>query len=150
MEDKEGFMETHRREEAKYEAKSKDEDLEGFTRKNKEKVGKCRGKMREENPDKLKDDQNKWKGKERSNAENSYLNEVRLAAIFPCVCCHTLNFRQQVVEFSQKQANSIKEKAFAAYQKQKVQINISRTDFMRYLKYLMKSVREIFICTFCF
>ena len=120
MEDKDGFMETHRREEAKYEAKSKEEDLEGFTRKNKEKVGKCRGKMREENPDKLKDDQNKWKAKERSNAENSYLNEVRLAAIFPCVCCHTLNFRQQVVEFSQKQANSIKEKALAVYQKQKV------------------------------
>ena len=125
MDDLEGFMETHRREEAKYEAKSKEEDLEGFTRKNKEKVGKCREKMREENPDKLKDDQNKWKAKERSNAENSYLNEVRLAAIFPCVCCHTLNFRQQVVEFSQKQANSIKEKAFAVFQKQKVQINIS-------------------------
>ena len=76
--------------------------------------------LKKENPAKLKDDQNKWKAKERSNAENTYLNEVRLAAIFPCVCCHTLNFRQQVVEFSQKQANSIKEKALAVYQKQKV------------------------------
>ena len=96
------------------------EDKEGFKKKNREDVAKCRENMREENTDKLKEDQNKWKAKERSNAENTYLNEVRLAAIFPCVCCHTLNFRQQVVEFSQKQAHSIKEKALAAYQKQKV------------------------------
>ena len=91
--------------------------------------------LKKENPAKLKDDQNKWKAKERSNAENSYLNEVRLAAIFPCVCCHTLNFRQQVVEFSQKQATTIKEKALAVYQKQKVQITIFQTDIITYLLY---------------
>ena len=112
MEDKEGFLETQRKQQATRKSRKKNEDREGFNEKNREDVAKCRG-----------------------NAENTYLNEVRLAAIFPCVCCHTLNFRQQVVEFSQKQANSIKEKALAAYQKQKVQINISQTDFMRYLKY---------------
>ena len=112
MEDKEGFMETRRKEEANRKSRKRDEDKEGFKEKNREGVAKCRG-----------------------NAENTYLNEVRLAAIFPCVCCHTLNFRKQVVEFSQKQAASIKEKALAAYQKQKVQMNISLTDFMRYLKY---------------
>ena len=125
MDDLEGFLEPRRRKEANRKSRRMEQDKEGFNKKNREDVAKCRGNMREENPDKLKEDQNKWKAKERSNAENSYLNEVRLAAIFPCVCCHTLNFRQQVVEFSQKQADSIKEKAFAVFQKQKVQINIS-------------------------
>ena len=97
MNDLEGFMETHRRQEATRKSRRMEEDKEGFNEKNREDVAKCRG-----------------------NAENTYLNEVRLAAIFPCVCCHTLNFRQQVVEFSQKQANSIKEKALSVYQKQKV------------------------------
>ena len=120
MEDKDGFMETHREEEAIRKSRRLEEDKEGFKKKNREDVAKCRGNMREENPGKMKEDQNKWKAKERNNAENTYLNEVRLAAIFPCVCCHTLNFRQQVVEFSQKQATTIKEKAFAVFQKQKV------------------------------
>ena len=66
-----------------------------------------------------------WKAKERSKADYTYLKEVRLAAIFPCVCCHTLNFRQQVVEFTLKQAESIKEKAFAAHKKREVIITTS-------------------------
>ena len=111
-EDKEGFMKTQRKDQANRKARRMKEDKEGFNEKHREEVAKYRG-----------------------NAENTYLNEVRLAAIFPCVCCHTLNFRQQVVEFSQKQADSIQEKALAVYQKQKVKFNISRTDFMRYLKY---------------
>ena len=103
MEDRDGFMETHRRQEATRKSRRMEEDKEGFNKKHREEVAKYRG-----------------------NAENTYLNEVRLAAIFPCVCCHTLNFRQQVVEFSQKQATTIKEKALAVYEKQKVQINILR------------------------
>ena len=105
-------METHRRQEA--------------TRKS---------RRRKEDSEKFKEEQNKHKAKERSDANNTYLNEVRLAAIFPCVCCHTLNFRQQVVEFSQKQEDSIKEKALAVYQKQKVQITIFQTDIITYLLY---------------
>ena len=97
MEDKDGFMETQRKQQATRKSRRMEEDKEGFKEKNREDVAKC-----------------------RANAENTYLNEVRLAAIFPCVCCHTLNFRQQVVEFSQKQATTIKEKALAVYQKQKV------------------------------
>ena len=97
-----------------------EEDKQGFLETQRRQKATSRETVKKENPAKLKDDQNKWKAKERSNAENTYLNEVRLAAIFPCVCCHTLNFRQQVVEFSQKQADSIKEKALVVYQKQKV------------------------------
>ena len=85
-----------------------------------------REKKKEEDSAKLKKDQRMWKAEQRRKADYTYLTEVRLAAIFPCVCCHTLNFRQQVVEFTPKQAESIKEKAFAAYQKRKV---IIRTIF---------------------
>ena len=120
MEDKDGFMETHREEEAIRKSRKRAEDKQGFLETQRRQKATSRETVKKENPAKLKEDQNKWKAKERSNAENSYLNEVRLAAIFPCVCCHTLNFRQQVVEFSQKQADSIKEKALAVYQKQKV------------------------------
>ena len=120
MNDLEGFMEAHRRDEANRKSRRMKEDKEGFMKTHRMQEATRRETLKKENPAKLKDDQNKWKAKERSNAENSYLNEVRLAAIFPCVCCHTLNFRQQVVEFSQKQATTIKEKALAVYQKQKV------------------------------
>ena len=121
----EGFLGTHRRQEATRKSRRMEEDKQGFLETHRRQMATSRETLKKENPAKLKDDQNKWKAKERSNAENTYLNEVRLAAIFPCVCCHTLNFRQQVVEFSQKQATTIKEKALAVFQKQKVQINIS-------------------------
>ena len=125
MDDLDGFMETQRMDQANRKSGRRMEDKEGFLETQRRQKATSRETLKKENPAKLKDDQNKWKAKERSNAENTYLNEVRLAAVFPCVCCHTLNFRQQVVEFSQKQAETIKEKAFKVFQNQKVQINVS-------------------------
>ena len=119
-EDLDGFNESNRESVAKCKAKKKMVDKEGFKEKNREDVAKCRENMREKNPVKFKNDEKKRKAQQRCDTTNTYLNEVRLAAIFPCVSCHTLNFRQQVVEFSQKQADSIKEKALSVYQKQKV------------------------------
>ena len=115
--------------------------MEGFNEKNREKVGRSRAKKKEENPAKLKKDQKMWKEKQRKKADYTYLNEVRLAAIFPCVCCHTLNFRQQVVEFTLKRAKSIKEKALAAHEKRQV---IVTTDSKKSSKYLTVIFCEIF------
>ena len=141
MEDQEGFNKNNRENVAKSQANIKKVDLEGFNENNKERVGRFRAKKMEEDPAELKREQQMWKAKQRINTGNTYLKEVRLAAIFPCVCCHTLNFRQQVVEFSQKQAELIKEKAFAAHQKREV---IVTTSSKKSSKYLTVNFHEIF------
>ena len=120
LEDLEGFKEKDRNGAANYKAKRRKEDLEGFKENHRKQEAKHKAKKKDEDPEKFKQEQNKWNAKQRLNAENTYLKEVRWAAIFPCVCCHTLNFRQQVVEFTGKQAESIQEKAFAVYQRQEV------------------------------
>ena len=140
-EDLEGFKEKDRNGAANYKAKRKKEDLEGFKEKDRNGAAKHKAKKKDEDPQKFKQEQNKWNAKQRLDAENTYLKEVRLAAIFPCVCCHTLNFRQQVVEFTLKQAESIKEKAFAAHQKREVIITTSPE---KSLEYLTATFHEIF------
>ena len=120
MEDKEGFMETQRKQEATRKSRRMDEDRAGFMETQRKQQASRKSRRMDEDREGFNEKHREEVAKYRGNAENTYLNEVRLAAIFPCVCCHTLNFRQQVVEFSQKQATTIKEKALAVYQKQKV------------------------------
>ena len=140
MEDLDSFNEKNRKKVDKTKAKKRKEDLEGFNETHRKEEAKHKAKKKDEDPKKFKEEQNKWKSKQRLDAESTYRKEVRLAAIFPCVCCHTLNFRQQVVEFTEKQAESIKEKAFAAHQKHEVII----TGCNFFLEYLTKTFHEIF------
>ena len=95
-------------------------------------------KRKEEDIEKLKKDQRKWTRNKRSNTSDwleeaikQFNNETMYGPIFPCVCCHTLNFRDQVVELTPKVMRNIRKKAKEAALKKGLnfdQVNLKETE----------------------
>ena len=69
------------------------------TEKNRKRLSRFRQK--EANPEKLKEDQNRWKTQERQNQTEQrrlkrFLRSTMYNAIFPCICCQRLLFECNV------------------------------------------------------
>ena len=92
------------------------EDPDGVKQRERE----AKAKRRKKNPEKVRKEEKERKAKYRSNDKQNYKKEVRFAAVFPCVCCHTWKFRDQVVKFNPE---AIGKAAKAAHDKQQVKLN---------------------------
>jgi hypothetical protein len=119
--DAEGFAAKHKEEQRKYVDGQKEKDAEGFSSKQKEKQRKYIKAKRQLEPEKLKSDQKKWnekraeKNKGMEDGVKKFQEEMKYGAIFPCVCCHKLYNRNQVVEFD---PDKIEKKAREAHAKE--------------------------------
>ena len=122
--DAEGFASKHKEEQSKYRDVQKEKDAKGFASKHTEEQRKYVKAKRQLEPEKLKSDQKKWdekraeKNKGMEAGVKKFEEEMMYGAIFPCVCCHMLKHKNQVVEFD---PDKIERKAREAHkQKQNI------------------------------
>jgi hypothetical protein len=100
----------------KYRENQKKDDPDFFS----EKQRKYIKAKRQMEPEKLKSDQKKWdakraeKNKGMEAGVKKFEEEMKYGAIFPCVCCHKLYNRNQVIEFD---PDKIEKKAREAHKK---------------------------------
>ena len=119
-EDHEGLKEQQREGQERSRKKRREEDHEGLKEQQREEQERSRNKRREEDHKGLKEQQKMHKQTERSNNEKRFFEETKYSCDFPCVCCHGLLFKDQVVEFSEKVKERIRRKAEEAHSKAQV------------------------------
>ena len=97
--DEERFKQQHNKAEQARKKRLKEADEEGFNIKNKKFVQAC---------------QKKQKGSQAAAVKKFY-QETCYGPVFECVCCRTLNFKHNVVEFNKKNRVQIRKKAKEAH-----------------------------------
>ena len=138
-EDLEGVREDQRERKSRHLANKRQEDLEGVREDQREWKSRHLARRRKEDQDRVKGDQREWVKKFRSKDEDRFNSAMKFGPIFPCSCCHTLCFRDQVVEFSTKVQQKIREKAEEAHQRSQVSMNINDPDFLKDFSIFHKS-----------
>ena len=101
--DAEKFAEGRRKEQERHRACKMLKNPELYAEREKEQKAKQRQKEKED----------PW-----ANACKKFTKENQLGPVFPCACCHTYKFREQVVELSPKQAAKIEKCAYEAFMKE--------------------------------
>ena len=87
------------------------------------KVKFSRRRKRERDPEGVKKALKRENEARRGNGERKFKEDGKYGHIFPCVCCHTLKHRDQVVELNQQQEDKIDGKAREIHQTLQVEIS---------------------------
>ena len=87
-----------------------------------QKKAKDRTKRKADDHEALKKDQRVQKAtyRKRNTKEKAFKEETKTSCVFPCVCCHSRLFRENVVQFNENVKENIRKKAEAAHSKAQV------------------------------
>ena len=118
--EKDPTLESDAQRQHKYREKQLLMDPEDFKRKHQDHQREYLKRRSEMNKDLVKEDNKRWKrqqkmkSKTREAAYKRFREETGYGPMFECVCCRTMCFRSQVVEYTEKVKRNILEKAAKA------------------------------------
>ena len=120
--DHEALKKDLRQQKAKERTKRKADDHEALKTDQRDHVAKHRTKRKADDHEALKKDQRVQKAKyrKRNTKEKAFKEETKTSCVFPCVCCHSRLFRENVVQFNENVKENIRKKAEAAHSKAQV------------------------------